>query len=380
MKIFVVCIAVAFTISQYSVAQSQTPGGTDWKISDLTPIPIHPGINVIPDFMPTGRSATVILAWRDNGDAGGSDLAMIMDQEAAGGSWEVVSIDPLGNDAGEPNVLYDDPHTGEDDVRTFRFARGKVNGASATLLLTATRAQGASIPAPSLVTFKAFQLVHEGAITVGVTPDYFSPIATSISTTMYCNADKALSDHFDLPLRTSYGGPNTPDGCPQTPTVEEAAPAIAIGAPQIALSRARLIKGLSSSGIGKSVNEIENIYSGLTCSGDPSICDFGTNETPQALCPAAAPCENLSLFTDGINVTGYAANVDEQDWKTLQNAANSALGPPQYKTVAVITIRSDYWTWSLPDGDNLVFTATSGTNIYGASADSHSITVSNDRP
>lgn len=217
MKKMAAYIAAAFIAPHLAQAQTDTPTASAAPVvSNLVPIPLHSGVNVLPDFMPNGGSATVILAWRDNGNAGGSDLAVIMDQERTGGSWEVVAIDPLGNDAGEPNVLYDDPHTGEDVVSTFRFARGDVDGQAATLLLTATRRLGASIPAPSTVTFKTYELVREGAITVGVTHDYFTPIATSTSSNIYCNADKALSDHFDLPLRASYAGPNTPEGCPQT--------------------------------------------------------------------------------------------------------------------------------------------------------------------
>jgi hypothetical protein len=133
--------------------------------------------------------------------------------------------------------------------------------------------------------------------------------------------------------------------------------------------------GLTSSAIGQSVIDVENNYSGLACSGESTVCSFGTNETPQALCPAAASCGNLSLFSEDMNVVGYVANFSEPDWASLLRADTLTLGAPQKKTVVIMNMRNDYWTWVRPGGSELTFIATSGTNFYGAPLDTHSIGI-----
>lgn len=182
-------------------------------ISDLAPIPLQMGINHIPGFAPDGREGIIALGWRDNGNAHGFDIALMLLPDERG-RWNVVRIEPATDDrsANGADIATDDPHTFEDVVKAFRLAHGKVDGKAATLLLVATRDQGnAPIPDPSQVTFYAYDLEHDPQ--VGTTPDHFSLILRDRSSGTFCNAEKALSERFRLPLPASYEGTQAPDGC-----------------------------------------------------------------------------------------------------------------------------------------------------------------------
>lgn len=180
-------------------------------ITDLVPIPLQSGANTIPALSPDGRDGLVVLGWRDNGNAHSYDLVMVLLQAGKGGPWTVVRFEaPRGRAAAQgSDTLRDDPHTGDDVVRAFRFARGTVDGKPATLLLTATRQS--AVPEPSPVEFQVLRLEH--APEIGTTPDHFTPILVDRPSDLFCNADLALSRRFGLPLRPGYSGAKTPNGC-----------------------------------------------------------------------------------------------------------------------------------------------------------------------
>lgn len=184
------------------------------ELSGLTPIPLKAGLNRVPQFASDGREATILLGWRDNGNAHGYDLFVVtMPSRLGGKDTQVVGIDEGGTGGRFNDVIRDQPHTGEDIVRFVRFARGMVNGKPSTLLLTATRDIAGAYPEPAFVDFVAYQLERsDGA--PGATVDYFAPIARFRSEGRYCNAEMALSAAFSLPLRTGYQGPKQPNGQP----------------------------------------------------------------------------------------------------------------------------------------------------------------------
>ena len=154
----------------------------------------------------------IVLGWRENGNAHGYDIAMVLLQDHNEG-WNVVRRERqplLAEDRGE-DAITDRPHTGDDMVRAFRFARGRVDGKPATLLFVATRDLEGTIPEASRVMFEVYRLDHQ--MEVGTTPDHFVAIQQDRSSERYCNADMALFRHFGLALRTSYAGSHTSDGC-----------------------------------------------------------------------------------------------------------------------------------------------------------------------
>ena len=185
--------------------------GTVPVLSGLTPIPLKAGINLVPQFTADGRDATILLGWRDNGNAHGYDLFVVtLPSRPGGNDTQIVGVDA---DGGFADSVSDRPHAGEDMVRAVRFARGRVDGQPATLLLTATRAITGTYYDPAPVDFVAYRLRRaEGG--PGTTPDYFASIAKFRSPTPYCNAEIALATAFNLPLRAGYEGAKGRDGKP----------------------------------------------------------------------------------------------------------------------------------------------------------------------
>jgi len=87
------------------------------RFTDLVPIPLKSGPNTIERFAPDGRSAIVTLGWRENGNAHGYDLYLVL-MAGNSGVPEVVGFDTLTRDGGGfEDTIRDDPHTG-----TFTFS------------------------------------------------------------------------------------------------------------------------------------------------------------------------------------------------------------------------------------------------------------------
>ena len=198
--------AILFAAAVWPCAAASSP-----TVTDLEPIALKPGVNRLPQLAPDGRDGLIVLGWRDNGNAHGYDLALVLLQDKEGASFNVVKVEGAPGESQGGDVVTDEPHVGEDVVRSFRFARGRLDGHRATLLLVASRDPGASIPDPSRVTYAIYALVHEPD--VGTTPDHFKLVAKDRSDEPYCNADMALSRRFNLPLRPSYAGAKTANGC-----------------------------------------------------------------------------------------------------------------------------------------------------------------------
>lgn len=183
------------------------------RFTELAPIPLKPGPNTIERFAPDGRSAIVTLGWRENGNAHGYDLYLVL-MAGNSGVPEVVGFDTLTREGGGfEDTIRDDPHTGEDVVRSVRFVRGKIDGQPGTFVFVAQRGfdPEEGIPGPSLVDYTVFKLVP--GEDVGTTSDMFQPVETVQSTTKFCHAEKALLKQYSLPLTRSYAGPDTADGC-----------------------------------------------------------------------------------------------------------------------------------------------------------------------
>jgi hypothetical protein len=185
------------------------------EITKLSVIPIQSGVNQIDDFAGDGRRAMIVEGWRDNGNAHGGDLFLVMLQSPSDhGNWNVVTVQRKPDEL-EREVVYDSPHTFEDAVSSVRFARGLVDGKPATLLIVATRdlAKAASLTDPAPVDIEFYRLVRNDL--PGWPPDYFDLIETIRSAGPYCNSDLALTKEIGLPLPEPYAGPNQADGCPR---------------------------------------------------------------------------------------------------------------------------------------------------------------------
>lgn len=175
------------------------------RITALEAIPLQPGLNRIGQFAPDGRDATITLTWRDEGGGRGQDVFLVAMPGTDGTGWQDVGLLQAGAAPAARDVISDEPHRGDDMLRSVRFARGKVNGENATLLLAASRVERDD-SAASDTTYEVWRLVRKDG------RDGFERIVRQALPDRYCNADMALSIESGLPLRNSYRGPRTGDG------------------------------------------------------------------------------------------------------------------------------------------------------------------------
>jgi hypothetical protein len=170
------------------------------RVASLVPIETPLGLTSISNAEGDGRDAQVFTAWRDNGNAWGYHVYIVtMPERSSNGvartPWNVVGID------GEPTIR-DSPHTGEDAIISVRFARGTLDGKSATLLITAERRGWTTVPDPAVTLIRVYTLrnSHDRGDFVGTTPDAFEPVISFTTTQLYVDADSALKAELGLPL------------------------------------------------------------------------------------------------------------------------------------------------------------------------------------
>jgi len=174
------------------------------RITDLTGIPLQIGPNRISRFAPDGRDAEIILAWQSDGRGGGRDVFFVTMPRGPDGEWRTVDLLEGANPTPSA-IITDDPGQGHDVIRSVRFARGRVDGETATLLLIATRA-AIDQTGPSNTLYEVYRLMQIGG------KDQFRQISQQLLPDRYCNADVALTVASGLPLRSSYRGPRGSDG------------------------------------------------------------------------------------------------------------------------------------------------------------------------
>jgi len=167
-------------------------------VAGLSPIPLRSGVNPIAHIAGDKTAGSISLDWRENGNAWGYSIFMVR----AGSSIATV---------GDADRFTDRPHTGEDAITTVRFARGAYRGRTTTFALVADREIVESVPEPARTTIKVYALVRNEE-PLG-TPYQIVLVDELHSQRRYCSADMALKTEIGFPLRTSYNGPRTPDGC-----------------------------------------------------------------------------------------------------------------------------------------------------------------------
>ena len=184
-------------------------------LTDISVIPIHDGMNTVPRFAADGRAATVVRAWRDNGNAHGhyTYLVLLPLLQVEGDSRTgVVTFDdgppPLRDTTGAS------PFDGERVLETVRFARARLDGAPATVMIRADLGEAEShvLADHAPVDIRVYRLESPG-VDVGTTPDVFKLVSKTRSAGVFCNADMALTTVLHLPLPTDYAGGKAPSGC-----------------------------------------------------------------------------------------------------------------------------------------------------------------------
>ena len=194
--------AICFAFGFAAFAQAAEPALTDIHI-----IPIKPGVNTIPRFAADGRAATIVRAWRGNGNAHGYNVFLVLLPRAEGNPLGVVRQEDNDSSTGG-DAIRDDPFDGERTLGVKRFARAKLNGRVQSVMIAAHLDEAPShvLADHATATIKVYSLKRsEGA--AGDTPDYFSLAWTAHTTARYCNVDLALAETLHVPLPKDYAGP-----------------------------------------------------------------------------------------------------------------------------------------------------------------------------
>jgi len=181
-------------------------------LSDIKPIPIHPGMNIVAGFAPSGGAAQIVRGWRGNGNAHGYNDYLVLTPKSEGRPLGVVSL-VTGDSDQLQDFIRDDPFDGERKLGVLTFARARVNGRPASLLIIAHLDETPDRPLADhdKATVRVFQLVRGDG--VGETTDVFRPIAVIHTAKMYCNAELALRDSLGTALPEEFAGQNRIDGC-----------------------------------------------------------------------------------------------------------------------------------------------------------------------
>ncbi len=177
------------------------------RITQLHEINIKPGPNQIDLFVSDGRSGLVTLGWRDLGNGVGYRVysVMIPNSNPLRG-WDIVPVEPAASEA--------QGHEALEVSGSVRFARGWLDGAPATLLITARRDPAASSDpsTPVKMMLDTYRLVTarsgDGAETA------FEPVTSALSRHEFCSPDLAIAREFDIAVPSTYTGHNQTDGCP----------------------------------------------------------------------------------------------------------------------------------------------------------------------
>jgi hypothetical protein len=222
------CLAIFVAVF---VAGAAIPGAssaaptTSSVLTNFVPFPVEDGVNHIADFTKDRREATIFKAWRDNTNGNGYNIYVVTlprkhsqgannsegSDNTRGADYNIVGFPGSGSRPVQ-EMTYDEPASGQDWVSAIVFGRGTVNGAAHTLMLRATRLWEGSTTEPALTYFEIMQL-KENSLGIGLTPEYFVPVAGFSSTVPYCNAYMALFREQKIPLPQTYTGKRSKDGC-----------------------------------------------------------------------------------------------------------------------------------------------------------------------
>jgi hypothetical protein len=202
-------VALTLLCSAASVSAASDPAP---KITRIVPVSLHGGINSVPGFLPDGGVATIVEAWRGNGNAHGYHVWTVLTGPSEGNP---VGIAPVENDDGVTytEAITDSPFDGERVLGTTRFVRATVAGQPASLMVSARLdwTEGKPLAEHELATVKVYRLTRNDD---GVGPPLsFQKIATLRSARRYCNADLALRDVLGVPLPKDYAGADGVSGC-----------------------------------------------------------------------------------------------------------------------------------------------------------------------
>ncbi|MES2444013.1 MAG: hypothetical protein V4574_14385 [Pseudomonadota bacterium] len=181
------------------------------RITEIAPVALGFGVNKVPGFLPGGGAATIVRAWRGNGNAHGYSAWMVLTGPSEGNA---VGLAPFADGEELPvETIRDNPFDGERTIGAVRFARALVDGTPASIAIKADLdgTDGRPFADHERATIKVYRLVVNDE---GLGPPLeFVRIAALHTDKRYCNAELALRDTLGIPLPAGHAGPNRDDGC-----------------------------------------------------------------------------------------------------------------------------------------------------------------------
>ncbi len=187
------------------------------QLTAVRPIALHSGANVLAAFSPDGRTGLVGMAAPNTETASGAYTAymVMLRRPKPDEGWSLVRFatgDEAHGQSPWENTIIDVPHTGEDQIKSVRFAHARVNGRLETVIVTARRDMGEAetMPDPAHVDFTLLQLVLD--------PDFaeetFEVKGHLRSKACFSNSDAALKAELGLPLPAGFDGDAKAAPCP----------------------------------------------------------------------------------------------------------------------------------------------------------------------
>jgi hypothetical protein len=209
LRTLLVWLAISMAPETALGAQGQVP-----KLSEVRAVVLRSGVNVIPAMTDDRRSGMIVTGYKNYFTADGAqNIFLVMtrnSRERHPQDWSVVTTGKAPNiEPDDPVTQGDGPHTGDDVVRSVRFARADLDGRRAFVMLIAQRAFEGSIPSPSHVTISIYRLDRDRDLDADVFV-YKGEIKPSAC---FGNADLALNKVLGLALPPFYSGPSSSGAC-----------------------------------------------------------------------------------------------------------------------------------------------------------------------
>ncbi|WP_375381501.1 hypothetical protein [uncultured Sphingomonas sp.] len=200
-------------VAMFGLTGAARPMSPPPTITDVHAITLHGGVNRVPGFLPGGGAATIVQAWRDNGNAHGYYVWMVVGDVEKYGQAPLVIFEGETLDPADSTVSAS-PFDGERVTDDVRFATVRIAGKPASLAIRADLDEAPSgVTADhATATIRWYRLVHRDD-DIGEAPNAFVEIGSLRTTKRYCNVDLALRDTANIPLPLDFAGANRADGC-----------------------------------------------------------------------------------------------------------------------------------------------------------------------
>ena len=172
------------------------------RISNLTEIKLRSGVNDV-ELAGIGVEGKIIKAIvEDVTIPNGHNTYLVMRPSPLDKQrWDLV---PIAGDLGrDQDVIEDEPHTGEDAVKTVRFFNGSLDGRPATLMFVAHRRliEGYGSPGPTRISVYDFETPKEDNARQ---QSFIVKLQTFLTIGRYGGADYALWKELSIPLPEDF--------------------------------------------------------------------------------------------------------------------------------------------------------------------------------